>query len=150
MQNNRFLTYIGRLVIIAAVFLLGISVGRGYKAPDTKAISQNQTQATTANLMVDYGNGKVGTYNDLVITNGATVFDVLKQAADKNKIDLKYKDYGGELGVFIDSIGGVGKDPSGKSWWQYWVNDKYSQIGASTYKIQKGDVVEFKFIQGQQ
>jgi hypothetical protein len=154
MQTNRFSKYIGGLIIVAVVFLLGISVDREYndreyKSPDNKSV-QNQTQTAAASLMIDYGNGKVRAYTDLSVTDEATVFDLLKQAADENKIDLKYKDYGGELGVFIESIGGIGKDPAGKKWWQYWVNNRYSQVGVSAYKVQHGDVVEFKFIQGQE
>lgn len=146
MKDNKFLKYTSGLVILGIVFLLGISVGRDYRAPATETVSQNQPQSSVS-LMIDYGDGRVKTFHDL---SGATAFDVLKNATDANSTELKYKDYGGELGIFIESIGGIGKDPSGKKWWQYWVNNKYSQVGVSSYKIQPGDIIEFKFIQGQE
>jgi hypothetical protein len=150
MKNNKILKYVGYVVVIVAVFLLGISFSKISKAPETgQNVSQN-SQIKTASLMIDYGNGQVKTYQDISISEKANAFDLLKSAADKNKITLGYKDYGGDMGVFIESIGGIGKDSSGKKWWQFWVNNKYSQVGVSSYKIHPGDVVEFKFIQGQE
>lgn len=148
-QYKKFLKYVGWFVVIFAVFLLGVSVGSGYKGVGMVPITQNQNQTEKASLMVDYGNGKVETYNDIVVKSGETVFSVLKKATESRKVDLKYKDYGGNLGVFVESIGGTGKDPFGKKWWQYWVNNTYSQVGASTYKVESGDIIEFKFTEGQ-
>lgn len=146
MQNKKFLKFSGGLVLITIAFLLGISVGKEYQTPDNAPIAQNQPQAS-ASLMIDYGDGRIKTYESL---SGSTVFDVLKQASEKNGVDLKYKNYGGDMGVFVELIDGVGNDPAGKKWWQYWVNNKYSQVGAGSYSIQPGDVIEFKFIEGQE
>jgi hypothetical protein len=33
---------------------------------------------------------------------------------------------------------------------QFWVNHKYSQVGVSSAKVEAGDFIEFKFIQGQE
>lgn len=146
MKDNKLIKYAGGLVILAVVFLLGISVGRDYQTPATETASQNQPQASVS-LMIDYNDGRIKTYHDI---SGTTVFDVLKKTTDANGVELKYKDYGGELGVFIESIDGVGKDPSGKKWWQYWVDNKYSQVGVSAYKVEPGDVIQFKFVEGQE
>lgn len=149
LQHKKFLKYIARFVVLFAIFLLGISIGSGCKGPGATPITQNQNQIEKASLIVDYGNGKVETYNDLVVKSGETVFDILEKTTENHKVDLKYKDYGGNLGAFVESIGGIGKDPFGKKWWQYWVNNKYSQVGASTYKVVSGDIIEFKFTEGQ-
>lgn len=149
LHYKNFLKYSGWFVVILAIFLFGVSIGSGYKGAGAMPINQNQNQTEKASLMVDYGNGKVETYNDIVVKSGETVFDVLKKATENRKVDLKYKDYGGDLGIFVESIGGIGKDPFGKKWWQYWVNNKYSQVGASTYKVVSGDIIEFKFTEGQ-
>ena len=156
MEKSRLLKYVGGFVILAIVFLLGISVGRNYKpaevlAPTDKDQTAGERTLGTASLMIDYGNGKVAAYQDLPLSSASQtkVFDLLKSAADKNNIALGYKDYGGDMGVFVESIGGVGKDPAGKKWWQYWVNNTYSQVGVSGYVVQPGDSVELKFIQGQ-
>jgi hypothetical protein len=151
MKNNTFVKYVGGFVIIAVVFLLGISVGKGYSVPQTIPVTTNdiQNQSSTVSIMIDYGSGKVHAYTGIVVPAGASVFDVLQAATTAKKIDLKYKDYGGDMGIFIESIDGVGKDPTGRKWWQFWVNNAYSQVGAGSYKVQSGDTIEFKFIQGQ-
>ena len=154
MKSGKFLKYIGYFVIIVVVFLLGISTGRNYKASETNLSGvpltvRQFTQVQTASIMIDYGSGKIQTYRDLPITATSTAFDVLKSVVDANNLNLGFKDYGKSMGIFIESIGDVGKDPAGKKWWQYWVNNSYSQVGVSNYNVKPGDVIEFKFIQGQ-
>ncbi|MEK7390741.1 MAG: DUF4430 domain-containing protein [Patescibacteria group bacterium] len=157
MKSGKFLKYLkyaGYLAIIAVVFLLGVSVGRDYGTPEADLLKNSRiagqsAQTETASIMIDYGNGEVETHRDLPITATSSVFDVLKSAADANNLNLGFKDYGKSMGIFIESIGGVGEDPAGKKWWQYWVNNAYSQVGVSNYNVKHGDVIEFKFIQGQ-
>ncbi|HEY4511818.1 MAG TPA: DUF4430 domain-containing protein [Candidatus Paceibacterota bacterium] len=146
MKGNTFLKHAGGFVILAVVFLLGISVGRDYQATATETASRNQPQASVS-IMIDYGDGRVKTYHDI---SGTTVFDVLKNATDAHSVELKYKDYGSDLGIFVESISGVGKDPSGKKWWQYWVDNTYSQVGVSAYNVGPGDSIQFKFVEGQE
>lgn len=93
MQNHKYIRYIEGLVIFAIVFLLGVSVGRDYQAPTTETVSKNQS-LVTASLMIDYSDSRVKTYPDL---SGTSAFDVLKNAADANGVELKYKDYGAIL-----------------------------------------------------
>ena len=149
MENKTF-KYLGFFVVIVTVFLLGILVGHKYiqvnRASDGGA-EQNSPQ--TASLMIDYGNGTVATYKVLPITGTTTVFDALKFSADAHKFAVRSKDYGGDMGVFIESIDAVGKDPAGKKWWQYWVNNTYGQVSTSLYVLKAGDVVELKFISEQ-
>lgn len=150
MQDNKYWKYIGGLVLITVVFLVGISVGRGYQQTPTPQPTNQSEAQSVASLMIDYGDGRIKTYSDLSVNDQSTIFDVLKQAAEKNNIDLQYKDFGGELGIFIETIDGVGKDPAQKKWWQFWVNNKYSQTGVGSYKVQAGDVIQFKFTEGQE
>lgn len=148
MENNKYIKYIGGLILIVVVFLVGISVGRGYQQKSVPQVAQKNEAQSVASLMIDYGNDRIKTYSDLTVSDQSTVFDVLKQAAEKNNIDLQYKDFGGELGIFIETIDGVGKDPAQKKWWQFWVNNKYSQVGSGNSKVQPGDVIQFKFTEG--
>lgn len=150
MKNNKIFKYVGYVVVIVVVFLLGTSFSKICKAPETAQNSGQNAQVKTASLMIDYGNGQVRAYQDVLVSENTNAFDLLKSATDTDKITLEYKDYGGDMGIFIKSIGGIGKDSSGKRWWQFWVNNKYSQVGVSSYKIRPGDVVEFKFVQGQE
>ncbi len=63
---------------------------------------------------------------------------------ESKELEINYKDYGGDLGLFIEKIDGVGGDDSGR-WWQYWVNNIYSLVGVSAYDVKKGDVIMFKY-----
>jgi hypothetical protein len=76
-----------------------------------------------------------------------TVYQALQSAGEKGNFKLSVKDYGGELGVFVEAIDGQ----KGKSdaWWQYWVNNAYGEIGASNAKINPGDAIEWKLVKGQ-
>ena len=52
------------------------------------------------------------------------------------------KDYGAGMGEFVQSIDGVA--PDSKHFWEFYVNGKSSNIGASSYKMQDGDKIEWK------
>ena len=97
--------------------------------------------------MIDEGNGTINVVRDLPFQENATVYDALKLASEKGGFALGVKDYGGTLGVFVESIDGKkgGKD----AWWQYWVNNAYGDIGASTATVRAGDVIEWKLTKGQ-
>lgn len=149
---NKIIKLVAIVIILAAIFYVGFYYGEEKAiAPglnnDNQPSGVNQPINEKVSLMLDFGNGEIKTFTDLDFTENQNVFDLLKQVTEKNNIELLYKDYGGDLGVFIESIGGVKNNND--SWWQYWVNNKYSEIGASNYIIQLGDVIEFKFVKGQ-
>jgi len=149
-MNRTFLKSVAALVVAVVIFIFGMSVGKSPAFAPTSLEVARDTETQTTSVMVDYGNGKITTISDIQLQVTSTVFDVLKSASEKNNLDLKYKDFGGDLGIFVESIGGVGKDPAGKKWWQYWVNNQYSQVGASGRVVKPGDVILFKFIEGQE
>lgn len=79
------------------------------------------------------------------IKNGDTAFDVLKKAAEQHKLDVRYTEY--SFGVTIDQIGTIAPkwDPD-HEYWGFFVNGKYSDLGASSYKVKPGDDVLFKVV----
>ena len=135
-----------KLIIIIAVFLAGFYVGHNQIWEPTLPINTNQEEEVseqTVSLMFDFGNGEVKTFDDITIEGQPTVFDVLKRVTAENDIEFLYKDYGSDLGVFIESINNVGNNTSLDRFWQYWVNNQYAKIGASSY------VIEWKYTKGQ-
>jgi hypothetical protein len=56
--------------------------------------------------------------------------------------NLKFIDYGGNLGIFITGLFGVA--PAGNAYWQFNVNGKSSDVGVSSYIVQDGDIIEFR------
>lgn len=76
------------------------------------------------------------------VEQGATVFDVLKALCDENGISLKY-----QRKTYIQGIGGLNeKDCGGSSGWTYRVNGELITKPASSYTLQNGDVIEWRYV----
>ncbi|MFA6132151.1 MAG: DUF4430 domain-containing protein [Patescibacteria group bacterium] len=151
--GSNLLKIAGRLLAVVCLVFAGWLIGTGNLFTTNSMITKpvvEQNEAETVSAMFDYGNGTVKTLTDIPVEDTTTVFNVLASLDNNQKIDLSYKDFGGDLGAFIQAIDNVPADSSvTDKWWQFWVNNVYSTTGASTYQIYPGDVIEFKFIQGQ-
>jgi len=77
------------------------------------------------------------------ISPDATVLDLLKQASQKEGFALETKD--SSIGVYVEAIAGVKNDAKSNKYWLFSVNGQSSNVGASTYKLMRGDVVEWKY-----
>lgn len=149
---------IAKIIIIVTVFLFGYYYGQSLENNTIEEVAPvcspeisregNEISEKTS-LMLDLGNGKIKTFNNIEIENNTTVFDLLKRVTSENAIDLEYKDYGGDLGVLIESIDGEGNDMKEMRYWQYWLNNEYAKTGASSQVIPDGAIVEWKLIKGQ-
>ena len=140
---------LAKIVLVVAIFFAGFYVG-GQPAlspsnGSNKAVEQEVAQVS---IMFDYGDGTLKTFKNIDITATSTVLDVLKQVTEEEKTDFKYKEYG-DLGVMVESIGGKTNDLKADKYWQFWVNNEYSTAGASLYRLNAGDVIEWKYIKGQ-
>lgn len=143
---------IAKIIIVVVVFVAGFYVG-GQQAlspsnGNQEIIQEEANEEILANLMLDFGNGQVRTFNDVSLPKDATAFEFLNQTTSENNLELGSKDFG-ELGAFVESIGDIKNDVSGDRFWQYWVNNVYAKVGASLYKLNDGDIIEWKFIRGQ-
>lgn len=149
-------TIIKNLGILLAGFIIGIAVSAFiFNTPSAlnnssvpASLDEESSGNIKASLLIDFGNGKITTCNNRELENGKTVFDFLMDCSQtvENPFEVKYKDYP-DFGVFIEQIGGVGG--AGESYWQYWVNNEYSQAGASQRQLNNNDIIEWKFIKGQ-
>jgi hypothetical protein len=100
-------------------------------------------------LIIDFSDGKIITCNNQILKKGSTVFDLLKICSQnpQNPFEIEYTVYP-ELGVFIKRIGDKTNGENEK-YWQYWVNNEYAQVGAGSYQLKEGDIVEWKFVKSQ-
>ena len=151
MNNKSKITIISQLIIALAIFFGGVYIGASItpQVQDTAQIRKGNEQAQSVSLMIDYGEGDITSFLNIPLEEGESLFDVVKSTTEENNIPLGFKDFGGELGVFIESINGV-PDGTSSKWWQYFVDNKYGEIGVSSYIVKPGDVIEFKFIKGQE
>jgi len=135
------------LSIVAVVaFVGGVTVGSNIYI-NRGAVNQTVNVAT-ASVMLDYGDGDVATYGDLTVGGNENLMQLMQDVTGDNHITFLYKDYSG-LGALITQIGGK-KNGDGSRYWQYWVNNKMAAVGASSYIVQPGDVIEWKFAPSKQ
>lgn len=81
------------------------------------------------------------TFTD-IIPGSISVYGFMDKLRSEGQITFTEKNYIG-MGKFIEEINGV-KSSSGYSW-IYYVNGKKAEIGVSNYKINKGDIVSWKY-----
>ncbi|MBI3341961.1 DUF4430 domain-containing protein, partial [Candidatus Curtissbacteria bacterium] len=74
------------------------------------------------------------------LLKGKTAWDAVKSALGET--NLTYKDYGGDLGIYITAINGI--EPTGNQYWQFNINGNSSEVGVSSYIVQDNDKIEFK------
>lgn len=102
------------------------------------SVTIKPTVATSANLIIDFGNGQIitgeGTSN--------TVFGNLEEVAKKNSLKIEVKKY--QYGNMVVKIGDLAN--SGNSYWSYTVNGKPGMIAAEKYVVYPGFKIEWKYI----
>lgn len=149
MNEKSKITILSQLIIALAIFFGGVYVGASLEpqAPLENDAQQVSEHEQSVSLMIDYGEGDIVSFLDIPTQEGESLFDVIYSVTEENNLPLGFKDFGGELGVFIESINDVPEEPSDK-WWQYWVNNKYGEIGVSSYEVKSGDIIELKFVEG--
>lgn len=79
------------------------------------------------------------------IEQETNVEKVLVSAAAKGYLEVKSTDYGGSMGVFIESLGGIENNNIEKVYWHLYINDVLSPVGASQAEVKAGDRVIWKY-----
>ncbi len=136
-------------ILALSLFLLGFTTARLLppRSPNptvpAKQASEERPKARFVSVFVDAGDDKVIISPEIAWEEKMTVFKALQKLSEQATFDLDYKDYGGDMGVFVNSIDGK-KDPQKKKWWQFWVNGKYADKGAGSYELSPGDSVFWK------
>jgi hypothetical protein len=133
---------------IAVVAIVAFALVGGYYATTNVQEQGEVAPATTSNensaqveVTIDYSGGvdKDSESKSVGIEKGNTAWDVLKSAI--GEANIEYKDYGGEMGVFISGINEV--KPEGNKFWLFKVNGEGADVGVSAYEAQAGDKLEF-------
>ena len=149
-------------LIIGIVVVLALAVGfiAGQQMPGFLTCESEPTplateteediaDSITTSLMLDFGEGKLEVFNNIELASGSSVFALLEKVISESDITLEYKDYGGDMGVFVESIGEAKSDFNADRYWQYWVNNEYATQGASLMELHDGDTVLWKHTSGQ-
>ncbi len=136
----KILTFI---IVLAIGFFLGQYFAKVIYQPEIEVEEEIEVS-----LLLDFSEGNVKNLDNVRLIEEKTAFDLLKKATEENNLELSFKESPG-LGVFVESIDNVANDFENNKWWQYWVNGEYAQVGASNFILKDGDLVEWKYVEGQ-
>ena len=127
------------VIFFGAVFL----VGQGDTFFNQSLNSHKEEVSANVTLVLEFSETDIREIQNLIITKEQTVLDLLSKVAVENNLEFKTKDFG-ELGLLVSQIGDKinGQD---NNYWQFWINNEFSQIGASQYKLSGGERIEWKF-----
>jgi len=128
-------------IFIGATFFEKTVVVRG-GTPDTPAAM------SSVNLMIDYGNGTIRTWNTVSWHEAMSVMDLVGMIASAKEIALLTKDTGNKA-TTIESIDTIRNDGAAHMRWQYWINNTYEPRVAGKYYLKPGDIVLWKYVKDQ-
>lgn len=87
-------------------------------------------------------NGEILKLKKYSVKNGDTAFDLLKKATLEKEIHVDYKYTKAYDSYYVKGINNLYEFDGGKlSGWQYYVNGKYVNYGASSYELKDGDKI---------
>jgi len=132
-----------KLTIIIILLIICSALIYIYKTPTSKTKNENTLEkqnspdpnSKTVTLLIN--DGKYTTN----ISDEINVYDIMNKLKTEGKVDFKEKNYSG-MGKFIEEINGI---KNGEKYWIYYVNNKKANVGVSNYKINKGDIISWKY-----
>lgn len=146
-----------KIIIIVFIFIAGFFFGTQYAGipannadqATLEAIRIQEPQELKVSIEFDPGDNRIKSFEDVIIQKDQTVFDVMKKITADNVINLQYKDYGGEMGVFVEVIGDKANDTKSNLYWQLYVNGAIAPVGPGGYKLAGGEKIEWKYAPSQ-
>ncbi|MCX6764707.1 MAG: DUF4430 domain-containing protein [Candidatus Nealsonbacteria bacterium] len=81
---------------------------------------------------------------EISVPEKSTVYELMDLLKARGDFSFQGKDFSG-LGFFVEEINGIKNNPSGKTYWIYYVNDKSAQVGISNYTLKPNDVINWKY-----
>lgn len=150
-------------IIIAAVIAIGFITATNFQSVESYYSSQNSskkdpigtvTLSISCDTIVGKGeskyipsNGLILQTTDFQIEEGDTVFDILSEAAAKNKIQIESNDTADDSSsIYIEGINHIYEFDFGElSGWIYFVNGETPSVSCGEYKLSDGDIIEWKY-----
>ncbi len=146
LQNKLMVRYCG------ALFVLGLVIGGALGAMLHKEtiivrpnVADTPAALTSVNLMIDYGNGTVKTWNTVTWHESLSILNLMEDVTGAEAIPMLTKETN-EGQLTVDSIDGFTNDTQSRTRWQYWVNNTYEPRVASKYYLKPGDIVVWKYV----
>lgn len=143
------------VIIVAGVLSLGLlnllplNVNTTPPIKEPLLLEQNldEGQQVQTFISIDFGGGRRKVM-EIKPDGRESLFNIMKERLSEDGMELRYETYSG-LGELITQIDNAKNGTDGK-YWQFWVNEDYSRVGASSYIPMAGDMIEWKFTNEQQ
>jgi hypothetical protein len=103
-----------------------------------------ESTSLRAGILVSYGNGTKVWHNNTALPVGSTAFTAILAVAD-----IRYTDYGGDLGILVTSIDGLANNST--HGWFYWYRDTEKsewvlpEYSCTDYILHRGDMIAFTY-----
>lgn len=148
---------IGKFLVFAGLLIIGGLFGWGFghfgftsaslklQQSEAQTPASSNTVKPVASIMLDFGDGTIDTI-DIAPKSNERLLDILKRAAKDKRLSFSYKEFKG-LGLLVEEIGG--RRNTNDRYWQYWVNNRFAAVGADSYVVQPGDIIEWKYTASQ-
>ena len=137
MNYKKILLITGSVIFLGVILFLGSNFLDKVSPASLSEITQNKVL-----YIINKGNGEIDKYQ-IEISQDSTVFSLLETLSQREKFELN-STFCKEMGVFVETIGGVKNGTEGK-YWQYFINDKLGEVAADKKTIKEGDKIEWRF-----
>jgi len=144
MKKTFYIIFGLAIIVVIAGWMLAPNVPNVFWQSEGNTSSVDNVLKTAemfATLAIDYGDGETENFQ-IDFTEGATVFDLLRDKADELGLNLKTKTY--DIGVLVEAIGDKENGQDGK-YWLYYVNEQLPMVASDKMEVKEGDKIEFKF-----
>lgn len=111
--------------------------------PTLSPASATTAPAAAVSLVIESPDGALRL--SVPAADSMTAADVLLAAHAAGQLAAEVKDYGGELGIFVEALNGQANDPSNNQYWFLYINGTKSPVGASRAPVRAGDTVTWKY-----
>ena len=81
---------------------------------------------------------------DSPLSDGSSVYDFMTVLSRTDGLVFSGKEFG-NLGFFVESIGGIVNDKLKGKYWIYYVNGQKAKVGISQYIVQSSDIITWKY-----
>ncbi|MCG3217970.1 MAG: DUF4430 domain-containing protein [Candidatus Heimdallarchaeota archaeon] len=128
------------LITFSSIIISGLLILGPYGIDFFQTEPENELDSFNVTLSIDY-NGYLPAFGPqrFTINSSDTVLDLLKMATN-----IGTQNYG--LEILVTSINNTSNNQDNNQlFWQFWVNDKYSSLGAGRFILTPNDFVEWRY-----
>ena len=136
------------VTILSSIFIV-LAIGLGLYAfkpstyaPITPTPAEVSKKTESVRLEIDYGDGQLDSF-EINHKEGQTAFSILKNHTTDNGLEFSYDEY--DFGNLVTSVNGF--ENSNELVWIYFVNENAGDIASDQKLLQKGDLIEWKYIE---